>query len=105
MMNIYNGVATLNSAGEVEIKLPDYFEALNRDFRYQLTPVGEYAPVYVASKIKDKYVSSCWGKAGLEVSWQVTGVRHDAEANAHRIQVEEEKADSGSEPPKFSAQR
>jgi len=27
----------------------------------------------------------------VEVSWQVTGIRHDAYADAHRIQVEEEK--------------
>jgi hypothetical protein len=91
MMNIYNGVATLDSDGAAEIKLPDYFEALNRDFRYQLTPVGEYAPVYIASKIKNNAFRIAGGKAGLEVSWQVTGVRHDAEANAHRIRVEEEK--------------
>ena len=31
------------------------------------------------------------GKPGGKVSWQVTGVRHDAYANAHRIPVEEDK--------------
>jgi hypothetical protein len=31
------------------------------------------------------------GTAGARVSWQVTGVRQDAWANAHRVQVEEEK--------------
>ena len=29
--------------------------------------------------------------AGLRVSWQVTGIRQDAYANAHRIPVEEQK--------------
>ena len=28
----------------------------------------------------------------MEVSWQVTGIRHDAYANAYRIPVEEDKA-------------
>ncbi len=27
----------------------------------------------------------------MEVSWQVSGIRHDAYANAHRVTVEEEK--------------
>jgi trimeric autotransporter adhesin len=31
------------------------------------------------------------GKPGGKVSWQVTGIRQDAYANAHRIQVEEDK--------------
>ena len=30
-------------------------------------------------------------KPGMKVSWQVTGVRKDAYAEAHRIQVEEDK--------------
>ncbi|MBV8899851.1 MAG: hypothetical protein JOY92_07040, partial [Verrucomicrobia bacterium] len=37
MMNIYNGTVTLDQNGEATVRLPDYFEALNRDFRYQLT--------------------------------------------------------------------
>ena len=32
------------------------------------------------------------GKSGLKVSWQVTAIRHDAYAEAHRIPVEEEKS-------------
>jgi len=35
MMNVYNGNAVTNETGEAEIVLPDYFEALKRDFRYQ----------------------------------------------------------------------
>ena len=31
--NIYDGVATLDKNGEAVIKLPRYFEALNKDFR------------------------------------------------------------------------
>ena len=31
------------------------------------------------------------GAPGMEVSWQVTGIRKDAYANAHRIPVEEQK--------------
>jgi hypothetical protein len=40
MMNIYNGNVILDTNGEAWIELPDWFEALNQDFRYQLTAIG-----------------------------------------------------------------
>ena len=85
MMNVYNGVVKLDSYGEAEIKLPSYFEALNRDFRYQLTSIGAFAPVYVSQKIHNNTFRIAGGKPGNEVSWQVTGIRHDAYANQHPI--------------------
>ena len=91
MKNIYDGVATLDANGEAVVTLPDWFEALNRDFRYQLTCVGGYAPVYVAEEVHDNAFKIAGGKSGLKVSWQVTGIRQDAWANAHRIPVEEDK--------------
>jgi trimeric autotransporter adhesin len=98
MMNVYNGVATLDAHGAAWITLPDYFEALNRDFRYQLTAMGRPQPsLYIAREISGNRFRISGGKAGGRVSWQVTGIRHDAYADAHRIQVEEEKpvADRG----------
>ena len=91
MMNIYNGNATLDARGEAWVELPHWFEALNKDFRYQLTCIGGFAPVYIAEKISGNRFKIAGGSAELEVSWQVTGVRHDAYADAHRIQVEQEK--------------
>lgn len=91
MMNIYNGIVVLDKAGTATVKLPDYFEALNQDFRYQLTCIGRSAGVYVANEIKSNSFRIAGGKPGMKVSWQVTGVRHDAYANKHRIVVEEEK--------------
>jgi hypothetical protein len=92
MMNIYNGVATLDAKGGASVTLPDWFEALNRDFRYQLTAIGAPGPnLYISAKIANHRFSIAGGKPGAEVSWQVTGVRHDAWADAHRIPVEVEK--------------
>jgi hypothetical protein len=91
MMNIYNGTAVLDTKGEAEIQLPDWFEALNRDFRYQLSCIGGFAPVYVAREIENNTFRVAGGTPGLKVSWQVTGVRHDAYAEAHRSPVEVEK--------------
>ena len=91
MMNIYNGNVTTDSGGNATVTMPDWFEALNRDFRYQLTVIGQFAQAMVASKISNGSFMIKTDKPNVEVSWQVTGVRQDAWANAHRIPVEQEK--------------
>jgi hypothetical protein len=91
MMNVYNGITVLNAKGESEVALPDYFSALNRDFRYQLTAIGEFAPLYVAREISDNKFAIAGGKPGLKVSWQVTGVRKDPYAEAIRFEPEGDK--------------
>ena len=91
MKNIYDGLAMLDDKGEAWVMLPEWFEALNKDFRYQLTCIGGYAPVYVAEKVSNNRFKIGGGKSGMEVSWQVTGIRKDPFANAHRIPVEEQK--------------
>jgi hypothetical protein len=91
MMNIYNGIVTLGEDGSAEVTLPDWFEALNREFRYQLTCIGGFAPVYVAKKVSGNRFKIAGGNPGMEVSWQLTGVRKDAYAEMHRINVEEMK--------------
>ena len=64
---------------------------LNRDFRYQLTCIGGFAPVFIAEKIHNNRFKIAGGELGMEVLWQVTGIRQDPYANLHRIQVEEDK--------------
>lgn len=93
MMNVYNGNVTLDARGEALVQLPAYFEALNQDFRYQLTPLGAPGPnLYVAEEILGNQFRVVGGKPGARVSWQVTGVRHDKYAEQNRVQVEEAKA-------------
>ncbi|MBC7228127.1 MAG: hypothetical protein H5T61_13015 [Thermoflexales bacterium] len=92
MKNIYDGVVTLDANGEAVVQLPAWFSALNRDFRYQLTCIGGYAPVYIAEEIHDNQFKIAGGQPGLKVSWQVTGIRQDPWANAHRLPVEEDKS-------------
>jgi len=91
MMNVYNGNVVLDANGEAVVEFPAWFGVLNRDFRYQLACIGGFAPVYVAEEIRNNRFRIAGGKGGLKVSWQVTGIRQDAWANAHRIPVEEEK--------------
>jgi hypothetical protein len=95
MMNIYNGNVVTNKHGLATVTMPDYFEALNQDFRYQLTVIGaEFAQAIVMREIQGSQFTIKTSKPGVKVSWQVTGIRHDAYANAHRIQVEEDKGEN-----------
>ncbi len=89
MMNVYNGNVQLDGTGTAVVILPDYFDALNKDFRYQLTAIGAPGPnLYISSKISGNQFMISGGEPGMEVSWMVTGVRQDKFANANRIQVE-----------------
>jgi hypothetical protein len=92
MMNIYTGNITTDASGVATVQLPEWFEALNTDFRYQLTAIGQFAQAIVASEISGNKFSIRTDKPNVKVSWQVTGVRHDAFANANQIPVEVEKA-------------
>ena len=93
MMNVYNGNVTTDGAGRAVVKMPGWFEALNRDFRYQLTVIGQFAQAMVASEIANHTFTIQTDKPNVKVSWQITGIRQDAWANAHRIPVELEKPD------------
>ena len=111
MKNIYDGMVTLDNKGEAEIDLPDWFGALNKNYRYQLTAIGAPGPkLCIAKEISesstDNFVTAnknnannhssfkiAGGTSGMKVSWQVTGIRKDPWANAHRVQVEEDKPD------------
>jgi hypothetical protein len=117
MKNVYDGMVALDNKGEAEIELPDWFGALNKDFRYQLTAMGAPGPnLYIAEEISDTSTTTNYssdssssnqnnnnnsndssnfkiagGTSGMKVSWQVTGIRKDPWANANRIRVEEDK--------------
>lgn len=91
MMNVYNGNVTLGADGTATVTLPNYFNALNKEYRYQLTCVGGYANVYIAAEVSGNTFKIAGGKSGLKVSWQVTGIRQDDYAKAHPIVVEQAK--------------
>jgi hypothetical protein len=94
MKNVYDGVVVLEANGEAVVKLPDWFEALNEGFRYQLTPVGAPAPqLHIADEIAHAQFRIAGGVSGQRVCWQVTGARKDPWARAHPVVVEEPKTD------------
>lgn len=91
MLNVYSGTATTDDTGHAVVALPDYFEALNQDFRYQLTAIGQMAHAAVAAEIRGNRFTIQTDKPAVKVCWQVTGVRKDPWAVANRIPVETEK--------------
>jgi hypothetical protein len=93
MKNIYDGIVTTDGSGRATVELPAYFGALNKDFRYQLTVIGQFAQAIISKEIADggRTFEIRTDKPTVKVSWQVTGIRKDAYANAHRIKVVEPK--------------
>jgi len=89
MMNIYNGNVTTDASGYATISLPEWFEALNKDFRYQLTVIGDFAQAIIADEVRGNQFAIRTDKPNIKVSWQVTGIRKDAFAEKYRIPVEE----------------
>src|SRR5215217_8822546 len=92
MKNVYDGVAQLDADGTASVELPEWFEALNGDFRYQLTAVGGAAPnLHVAEEVSENRFKIAGGEEGMKVCWQVTGTRKDPWAAANPFEVEQEK--------------
>jgi hypothetical protein len=92
MMNIYTGNVVLDGTGGASVQLPEWFEAVNGDYRYQLTAIGAAAPnLHIAQEVANHQFSIAGGAPGMKVSWQVTGVRHDVFARANPLVVEMEK--------------
>jgi len=92
MLNVYAGTVVTGDDGEATVVLPDYFEALNRDHLFQLTPLGQLALAAVEGGVRDNRFAIRTDRPGVTVSWQVTGVRQDRWAQAHRIVAEQDKA-------------
>ena len=91
IMNIYNGNVTTDAEGSATVALPEYFEALNSDIRYQLTAIGKPALASVEREIENNSFTIRTNQPDVKVSWQVTGIRQDAWARVNRVQAEEEK--------------
>ncbi len=78
VLNVYRGNVVLDGNGQAIVELPNYFHLINRNFSYTLTPIGEYAPLYVLQEIDEngKFVIA-GGKPGQKVSWYVYAERND----------------------------
>lgn len=92
LMNVYNGNVTTDNSGEAEVMLPDYFATLNKDFRYQLTVIGDFAQAIIAEEINNNRFVIRTDKPFIKVSWMVTGVRQDPYAASNPTEIEKQKS-------------
>jgi len=97
MMNVYNGNIRTDESGVAVVELPAYFEALNRDFRYQLTVIDESDNDFIFAKVLRTVAANRFviktSQPDTLVSWQVTGIRQDAFARANPVIPEVEKTE------------
>ena len=92
MLNVYSGNAVLDKNGEAWVELAEWVEALNSDFRYQLTCIGGNSSVYIAEEVSGNRFKIAGGISGMKISWQLTGVRKDPWVQEHPLIVDKEKS-------------
>ena len=80
-----------DNAGRFGKALPEWFGAVNRDLRYQLTVIGTFAQAIVSEKVKNNRFTIRTNAPNVEVSWQVTGVRSDPAMRKRPFNAEENK--------------
>ncbi len=91
VINFYSGNATTDASGKVNVKLPDYFEAINKDFRYQLTVLGAFAQAIISKEVSNNQFEISTSIPNVKVSWEVKGVRNDARMKQNPFVAEQEK--------------
>lgn len=90
--NVYAGRVRLDDSGSAAVVLPEWFELINADYRYQLTAVGKPGPgLYIASEIENNQFQIAGGAPGGEVSWEVRARRDDLTMRRLDPQVEMDK--------------
>jgi hypothetical protein len=90
-LNVFTGNVTTGASGEAAVHLPAYYSATNKDPRYQLTVVGQFAQAIVAREIEHNTFTIRTNKPNVKISWQVTAVRNDAWSKAHPFKAVQDK--------------
>ena len=86
--DVYDGNATTGADGRASVRVPGYVEALGRDFRYQLTVIGDFAQAVVSRELRDGRFEIRTDRPRVRVSWQVTALRDDAYTRDHPVRNE-----------------
>ena len=92
VINSYSGNITTDATGKAVVNLPDYFGAINKDFRYQLTVVGTFAQAIINKEIVNNQFEIATSIPNVKVSWEVKGVRNDAHMKKFPFVAQQEKA-------------
>jgi hypothetical protein len=91
VINFYSGNITTDASGKATVSLPDYYEALNKDSRYQLTVIGSFAQAIISKEVSNNKFEIATSVPNIKVSWEVKGVRNDARMKMHPFVAEEVK--------------
>ncbi len=93
-LDTYSGNVRTDDDGWAVVDLPRWFEAVNTDFRYQLTVVGQFAQAVVWQEIEDNRFVIRTNLGNVKVSWQVTARRNDPWMRQHPFRVERPKPEA-----------
>ncbi|MCF6366233.1 MAG: hypothetical protein L3J35_08530 [Bacteroidales bacterium] len=77
ILNIYRGNIVLDENGEAVVELPKYFDAININYSYYLTPIGKAADLYIKEEVKNNEFKIAGGTNNLKVSWVLYAERND----------------------------
>lgn len=78
--NVYQGTVVTDSAGFATVRLPDYYESINRDPLIQLTVIDgttDFVMVKVTQKVANGQFQIRTSKPRVEVNWRVDAIRND----------------------------
>ncbi len=85
MLVTQSGNITTDAAGVARVSLPDYFELITGDFRYNLTVIGQFAQAIVSEEVSSGSFTIKTDQPNVKVSWTVTGVRRDNYAKSQKL--------------------
>ncbi len=92
---VYRGTAIMDGSGTAVVALPHYFDEMNKDPQYQLTPIGAPAPMlHIAAEVENNEFVIAGGVPGMKVSWTITATRNDLWVQQNPPVVERAKPDS-----------
>jgi hypothetical protein len=92
VINFYSGNVTTDASGKAVVSLPAYYEALNKDSRYQLTVIGSFAQAIISKEVAGNKFEIATSIPNVKVSWEVKGVRNDNHMKMHPFVAEEMKS-------------
>jgi hypothetical protein len=76
ILNVYRGTIAIDSNGQAQVVLPEYFSAVNTNPSYQLTAIGSPTQPYIATEIENNTFTIA-GAPFSKVSWTVYAERND----------------------------
>ena len=77
VLNQYSGNITTDENGTAIVKLPEYIEKINNDFRYQLTVIGQFSQAIISKEISNNQFEIKTDKPNVKVSWLINAKRND----------------------------